>query len=622
MRWVRPLLTTSANSSALRDSDSSRCCRAGMRSRTIAPVAATWIADGKTSLDDCEALTWSLGCTGLPSASVARVAMTSLVFMLLDVPEPVWKTSIGKCSSQSPCATSPRRLGDRAGDLGVEHAEVGVDAGGRALDGGEGADQLPLDGGAGDREVLDGALRLGPPLGPRRDAHLSHGVVLDAVVGAALVCGRPAAGPRCAPGGVDGDSAPGGTLDTPNGRAVPRPAAARPMNAGPVGRTPVARPEPEEARMSQPLPAPGRRTVRAVRLVGRLGSADHRLARRGGRRPPGLRRRRRRTAARRRRSPRPPVRPAGPLAAESRHRPRPRRRGRALAGAVGRRPPGRRGCSSAAAENIGRRHRARGSRSLRRTRWASCPRACGTSEYATAGPVEEHPTIPPRRLGPDPVLDALRAGVLRWATTRPATTCTTSPRRCRTTRSTASRAAGGSSSSTSWPAPTSINRRTRRPPHAEHARDGGGRRCRAPSIRTADHRLPRSAPMSQPPYPPQGGNEPGGDQPGSGWDQPGGATTRPSSSALPVRVSATRPRSSASRRTASSRASSRASPRTGSRSTASSRASRGSRRTASPRTGSRSTASSRASRRTASRASSGRLPAAPAASRRRATRTP
>ena len=86
IRWVRPLLTTSANSSALRDSDSSRCCRAGIRSRTIAPVAATWMADGKTSLDDCEAFTWSFGCTGLPRASVARVAMTSLVFMLLDVP--------------------------------------------------------------------------------------------------------------------------------------------------------------------------------------------------------------------------------------------------------------------------------------------------------------------------------------------------------------------------------------------------------------------------------------------------------------------------------------------------------------------------------------------------------
>lgn len=66
-----------------------------------------WIEDGKTSFDDCEAFTWSLGCTSLPSRSVASVAMTSLVFMLEDVPEPVWKTSTGKCASQRPSATSP-----------------------------------------------------------------------------------------------------------------------------------------------------------------------------------------------------------------------------------------------------------------------------------------------------------------------------------------------------------------------------------------------------------------------------------------------------------------------------------------------------------------------------------
>jgi hypothetical protein len=55
--------------------------------------------DGNTSLLDCDALTWSLGCTGWPSFSAASVAMTSLTFMLLDVPDPVWNTSIGKWSS-------------------------------------------------------------------------------------------------------------------------------------------------------------------------------------------------------------------------------------------------------------------------------------------------------------------------------------------------------------------------------------------------------------------------------------------------------------------------------------------------------------------------------------------
>ena len=45
--------------------------------------------------------TWSLGWTPSP----ARLAMTSLAFMLVEVPEPVWKTSIGNWSSNSPSAT-------------------------------------------------------------------------------------------------------------------------------------------------------------------------------------------------------------------------------------------------------------------------------------------------------------------------------------------------------------------------------------------------------------------------------------------------------------------------------------------------------------------------------------
>ena len=46
-------------------------------------------------------LTWSLGWAPSP----ARVAITSLAFMFVDVPEPVWKTSIGNWSSNSPAAT-------------------------------------------------------------------------------------------------------------------------------------------------------------------------------------------------------------------------------------------------------------------------------------------------------------------------------------------------------------------------------------------------------------------------------------------------------------------------------------------------------------------------------------
>ena len=44
--------------------------------------------------------TWSFGC------APEIVAMTSLEFMFDDVPEPVWKTSIGNCASCLPSAIS------------------------------------------------------------------------------------------------------------------------------------------------------------------------------------------------------------------------------------------------------------------------------------------------------------------------------------------------------------------------------------------------------------------------------------------------------------------------------------------------------------------------------------
>src|SRR5664279_4290005 len=87
IRWVRPDFTTVANSADLASKDFARRSRAGISSLLADAVAATWIEVGKTSLDDWLALTWSLGWTFLPSDLVARVAMTSLVFMLLDVPE-------------------------------------------------------------------------------------------------------------------------------------------------------------------------------------------------------------------------------------------------------------------------------------------------------------------------------------------------------------------------------------------------------------------------------------------------------------------------------------------------------------------------------------------------------
>jgi hypothetical protein len=70
-----------------------------MRSSMRACVTAMWTEVGKTSLDDCDALTWSFGWTGAPSMRVASVASTSFMFMFEDVPEPVWYVSTGNWSS-------------------------------------------------------------------------------------------------------------------------------------------------------------------------------------------------------------------------------------------------------------------------------------------------------------------------------------------------------------------------------------------------------------------------------------------------------------------------------------------------------------------------------------------
>ena len=74
----------------------------------ICSTAAMCMAVGNVSFDDCDMLTSSLGWTGVfdpstpPASSMARLAMTSLAFMLVWVPLPVCQTRRGKWSSSAP----------------------------------------------------------------------------------------------------------------------------------------------------------------------------------------------------------------------------------------------------------------------------------------------------------------------------------------------------------------------------------------------------------------------------------------------------------------------------------------------------------------------------------------
>src|ERR1700694_3913268 len=94
-RWVLPVFITGQNSALFCSSAFWSRRSAGMSSLSIATAHESWIAAGITSLEDWHRVTWSLGWTALDPRSarmisIGRLTMTSLAFVLVDVPEPVW----------------------------------------------------------------------------------------------------------------------------------------------------------------------------------------------------------------------------------------------------------------------------------------------------------------------------------------------------------------------------------------------------------------------------------------------------------------------------------------------------------------------------------------------------
>jgi len=75
-------------------------------------------------------LTWSLGCTGVlepscpPSISMARLAITSLIFMLVCVPDPVCHITNGKWSSSFPPITCNRRTASLSVTEAWRHLDI------------------------------------------------------------------------------------------------------------------------------------------------------------------------------------------------------------------------------------------------------------------------------------------------------------------------------------------------------------------------------------------------------------------------------------------------------------------------------------------------------------------
>ena len=145
-------------------------------------------AVGNTSFDDCPMLTWSLGWTGFllptvpPRIWIARFAITSLAFMLLEVPEPVWKMSTTKSRSCCPAATSCAAWMIASASLASSLPLALVHLGGGLLDQRQRADHAAREPQPADREVLGGPLRLRPVQRVRRDFDLAERVGLDATL--------------------------------------------------------------------------------------------------------------------------------------------------------------------------------------------------------------------------------------------------------------------------------------------------------------------------------------------------------------------------------------------------------------------------------------------------------
>ena len=137
--------------------------------------------DGNVSFDDCDAFGSSFGRISRPSRSPARFASTSFMFMLVEVPDPVWNTSIGNWSKCRPAATSSAASAI-ASPTSAEIVPISAFTVAAApLIMARAVEERRLDDLTRDREVLDRSLGLGAPAGCLGNADLAHRVVLDPI---------------------------------------------------------------------------------------------------------------------------------------------------------------------------------------------------------------------------------------------------------------------------------------------------------------------------------------------------------------------------------------------------------------------------------------------------------
>ena len=163
---------------------------AGTSSSTIAVAAARCTADGNTSFDDCEAFTWSFGCTGAPARRAVRgEAREHLVHVHVRrrTRAGLERTSIGNCVVVRAGHDLVGRGDDRVADPPVDSARRGAPRSTVA------ASRLDRVRARGSRRSSTGSPEIGkfstarcvcaPQSASTGTSHVAHRVVLDAVLG-------------------------------------------------------------------------------------------------------------------------------------------------------------------------------------------------------------------------------------------------------------------------------------------------------------------------------------------------------------------------------------------------------------------------------------------------------
>ena len=133
--------------------------------------------------------------------SLARLAITSLAFMLVEVPLPVWKMSTTNWSSSLPSHDFLRRLLDQPRRFFVEEPRSMFTSAQAHLISPIARDEAAREAEVGDREILDGPRGLRPVVRVGGDLHFAHRVFLEAMI---RHDATPGMAPRPRPSGPPG----------------------------------------------------------------------------------------------------------------------------------------------------------------------------------------------------------------------------------------------------------------------------------------------------------------------------------------------------------------------------------------------------------------------------------